>query len=736
MQPRRQRTRTRDCFGNRTRARVSTFATAGNEYVTHLDRLALGAWLLLFGCVDDRQPSVLGPPAFGNVGVSGTAETRDQAGPGADPGNTSLFPSGAPSAAPSAAPSGAVGAGSGAVTGSILQADSAELSFGDAAVGQSVPGLVLLRNLGDRALEQLGFLVTSQATPAFASALGTCGSQIAAGAVCSVGLSFSPPAVGSYEGALEVSSAGALLLRVPLSGAGLAPGALTSDTAGHDFAGQAVGSSGTSFVWEIRNAGTTATLPLRVLNPNPLDFFTTSDCDAVSLVPGGSCRVTVGFAPRSSGVLRSVISVEAGNQSLTLNVLGRGQQRLTLTTSGGGRIESSVSDNCNTSCDVLADAQTVTLTAQTDNGSDLVFSGWTGADECAGPARSCTLTLDRSRAVQANFQPLTHNLAFMSSESFLPTLGSAGAYDAACNRLASAAGINNVAGDGFVAALSGPDTFWDRMGTSPNGWVRMDGLPIGDRTGLLAQPPLVHYSVRYDEYGRIDADRGVWSGTSETNQVDVNCNGWTTTSETVFVEVGDGHRARQWLASGVTACSYSDLPETTRAVLCLGTTQSAPIDVPPFTGKRIWVTNTPYLVGSQTPDQKCQAERPAGVQQARALIAYAGRHAAELLEPGTTYVSPDAHLVGTGSEIAARAMPGGISLTASGEPVDVLQFTWTGEPFNPSALPSASDTCNDWTSPAGTCATGIASYDNRPAFAYGSSLPCDAQDHRLYCFEL
>jgi hypothetical protein len=542
--------------------------------------------------------------------------------------------------------------------------------------------------------------------------------------------------VGEYSGTFEIWRQDASLLRVQLSGVGLAPGALTSETAGHDFAGQQVGSPATPFVWVIRNDGDIATAPLRVQNDNPLDFSTSSDCEAASLPPGGSCQVTVGFVPSSAGVLQAAVTVQGGDQRITLNLLGRGQQRLSITTVGAGRVETSLGGRCEAGCEILADDQIVTLDAQTDNGSDSVFAGWTGAEECPGPHRSCTLALDRNRSVQANFRAMTNNLVFMSSESFLPTLGSAAAYDAACNRLATAAGINNAAGNGFVAAMSGPDTFWMRMGATPTGWMRMDGLPLGDRAGLLAKPPVVHYSVRYDEYGSTDTDRAVWSGTWDTDQVDLNCNGWTSASENASTYFGDGHRTREWVSWGVGACSYPSLGvPTMNSVLCLGRTKSAPINVPTFSGKRIWVTNTPYLVGSQTPDQKCQADRPPGVQQARALIAYVGRHAADLLGQTTTYVSPDGHLVGTGGEIAARQMPGGIWMTASSAPPRSI-FTWTGEPYNASVLPSAAHTCNDWTSTTGTSSTGYAGSDIWPALAYGSSQTCDAQDRGLYCFEL
>jgi hypothetical protein len=98
------------------------------------------------------------------------------------------------------------------------------------------------------------------------------------------------------------------------------------------------------------------------------------------------------------------------------------------------------------------------------------------------------VSLDRSLTVTATFAAQSNNLIFIASQDYEPNLGSARAFDVECNRLATAA----AAGSGYVAAVLGPESLWDRIPMAAHGWVRMDGLPIGDdRTSLRAARPNV-----------------------------------------------------------------------------------------------------------------------------------------------------------------------------------------------------------------------------------------------------
>jgi hypothetical protein len=328
---------------------------------------------------------------------------------------------------------------------------------------------------------------------------------------------------------------------------------------------------------------------------------------------------------------------------------------------------------------------------------------------------------------------MTNNLVFMTSQAYFPDLGGTAPYDAECNRLASEAGINGAAGTAYVSAMSGPQSFLDRLGPIARGWVRMDGLPFGDLPSqLLGATPMVHYSVQYDEYGRRSYFGLVLSGTAPDGTVQGNCNDWTSRSADLQLMTIAGRNGPGWLGNPVPRCSS---PTTTTAgdtsaysILCLGTTKSAPLTLPRFTGKLMWVTNTPYVVGSMTPDQKCQLERPPSVSQAVAFIGYAGRVNSEVLDLEATYVRPDGQLVGTGQQVANLSTVGGPWITAEGNiqsPVGV----WTGV-----GVPASTDTCNDWRDPLSTGSLGSLGADNWRAFAAGFGASCAFTAH-LYCIE-
>jgi hypothetical protein len=79
----------------------------------------------------------------------------------------------------------------------------------------------------------------------------------------------------------------------------------------------------------------------------------------------------------------------------------------------------------------------------------------------------------------ATFAEQTNNLIFVASGSLKPDLGSVAAYDAECDLRASAVGINDSSGRGYIAAVSGAASFWDRVPAGIRGRVRLDGLVQG-----------------------------------------------------------------------------------------------------------------------------------------------------------------------------------------------------------------------------------------------------------------
>ncbi|HTV25667.1 MAG TPA: hypothetical protein VMG12_43525 [Polyangiaceae bacterium] len=521
------------------------------------------------------------------------------------------------------------------------------------------------------------------------------------------------------------------------------PAHLTASATDADLGGVAAGSGEVqAFEWRITNVGGTDTGALTLTPPDNAAFALESGCAA--LAPGASCTITVRFSPTNAGVFSDRVRLASSAEVLQLELSAKGQHRLTLSVTGRGQVTSvPLGLSCSGGqCTGLFDPGTVTLTARTTNGSGSFFSFW-DANDCRA-SQSCRFVLNGSTNARVQFSELVNNLIFVSSEQFAPNLGGLAAYDAACNRLASAAGINEVSGDGYIAAMSDSTRGLRQRLGGARGWVRLDGFAVADTVVELFDGVSQQYNVAYDETGvRLGSDDTTLTGTLvDGNSAPHNCNDWTSFSSDVNVTFGVGNGGPNvGMALSNMVCEEANFPHR---VLCMGVRRAAPlVDAPPFersraAGKSIWVSNTPFVPGSMTPDAKCQSERPAGVAQARAFIAYSDRAASAVLEPATNYFRPDGVLVGSGTEIANMALWAGPWVLADGSTLTsgLSDFVLTGA-RNPTSLPEAGGTCDDWTQPSmdglaphGSYGTGGIRFFNSFGRGFCSSAA------RLYCVEL
>lgn len=360
--------------------------------------------------------------------------------------------------------------------------------------------------------------------------------------------------------------------------------------------------------------------------------------------------------------------------------------------------------------------------------------------------------MTRSGVATATFRALEHNLIFTSSSRHAPNGGGLAAYDAECNRLASAAGINDASGDAFIAAMSdGTTSLRQRLGTA-RGWVRMDGLQFADTPASLFEDFAMFYYVAYDERGvQVPTPQTDRSGTEALNtlsgtRVDGsaaadNCNDWTSSSPDLSFHIGrvaGGPEA--WIDAVPVAC---DSPLQYR-IVCMGVTRSLAIPTPtpvtalPAEVKQMWLTNTEYLAGSMSPDEKCQSERPLGADGAVAFLAYTDRPAAAAIDPAGVYMRPDGVLVGTGADLISMDIYATPWIRADGTvaaPLIALPSVLTGA-RNPSATAEASENCNDWQDPSEALIHLVGDYGSGSTryFFTGTAPGCDFSA-ALYCVE-
>lgn len=258
-----------------------------------------------------------------------------------------------------------VGLSGTARTASGLNVSPAMLSFGAVALGgTSAAQTVTISNTSEFAASAL----TVSVSQGFSWTQYSCVGALAAGASCTVGVSFVPAASGAATGTMTVSSASiATAATVTLSGTGAASASLEVSPASISFPATGVGQSSSPITVTVTNEGSVDSVTGLTLTA-PAGFSLVNDTCAATLAPGASCTVGVEIAPQSAGAATGSLAVAASGLAgqtvalagtgfdFTIAILGAGSQTvssgqtasytLVLTTLGGS--QGTFSLNCNT----------------------------------------------------------------------------------------------------------------------------------------------------------------------------------------------------------------------------------------------------------------------------------------------------------------------------------------------------------------------------------------------------
>jgi N-acetylneuraminic acid mutarotase len=206
--------------------------------------------------------------------------------------------------------------GSGTATQELASITPSFLAFADQPVNTaSGPVTVTLANIGSTALTGISSAITGAGASAFAMQASTCGTSLAAGASCSISVTFTPSSTATFNATLTVTDdATNSPQAMSLSGAGIAASATsaaTLSTTSLTFPNTAIGASSPLTV-TVTNSGT---LPLTIegaiigstyydetsgLSSPGNVFPQTSTCGS-SLAVGASCAITVTFTPSAAG---------------------------------------------------------------------------------------------------------------------------------------------------------------------------------------------------------------------------------------------------------------------------------------------------------------------------------------------------------------------------------------------------------------------------------------------------
>jgi len=199
------------------------------------------------------------------------------------------------------------------------------LAFGAQTLNTTSPGKsVSLTNNGNATLSISGISITGADSGDFAQT-NTCGSSLAAGANCSVSVTFTPAAAGSRSASVSMAdNATASPQTVTLSGSGIlaAPVAVLAPT-NLTFTGQNTGTTSTAQQIKLTNSGN-ATLNIANISASG-DFAQTNTCGP-NLGAGSNCTINVTFTPTAGGARNGslMVSDDASGSPQTASLTGAG----------------------------------------------------------------------------------------------------------------------------------------------------------------------------------------------------------------------------------------------------------------------------------------------------------------------------------------------------------------------------------------------------------------------------
>jgi hypothetical protein len=282
-----------------------------------------------------------------------------------------------------------------AVTGSgssPVTLSPTSLSFGNMAVGDTsaVKNLSVTNRL-NVALSFTGITATGP----FAVASNTCGGSIAAGANCTIGVTFTPTALGNATGVLTIAdSALNSPQTVNLTGTGSLPVTFSTNSLSFSVVVGGTSSPRTVTVTNQQNVplnftGITTNAP----------FAVASNTCGASLAAGASCTVGVTFTAAALGTVTDTLTFadDATNSPQTVSLSGTGVAPVTLSTSSLN-FNSTVVGN-------TSSARSVTLTNQ--QSIALNFSGVAATAPFAIATNTCGASLAAGAhcAVGVTFSP-------------------------------------------------------------------------------------------------------------------------------------------------------------------------------------------------------------------------------------------------------------------------------------------------------------------------------------------
>jgi len=228
--------------------------------------------------------------------------------------------------------------GTGAAAVPTVTLTPATLTFASTTVGSaSAAQVATLKNTSTSTLTLTTGGITLSGTNATSySETTTCGTTLAAGASCTISVSFKPASAGTLTGTLKVAdNATGSSQTVTLSGTAVTANSITVTPAALAFANTVSGTTSSAQIVTLTNTGASALTisSISIAGTNPTSFLELSGC-GTTLAPNASCAVYVAFKPASAAAFSAILNIadtaSGSPQSVKLSGTGIAAPAVTL----------------------------------------------------------------------------------------------------------------------------------------------------------------------------------------------------------------------------------------------------------------------------------------------------------------------------------------------------------------------------------------------------------------------
>jgi hypothetical protein len=270
------------------------------------------------------------------------------------------------------------------------------LNFGSEAVGTTSAAQQVILNNGLTTALTINSIFGNGADPGDFNQTNDCGSSVAAGASCTINVTFTPKATGSRTATLNISdTAPNSPQQVSLSGTGTNGGTLSITPTSVNFGNQAGGTTSAPSAITVTNTGnsTVTFSSIQVTGTNAANFAESDNCQP-SLTQGNSCQINVTFSPTTTGSYSASVTLtdNATNSPQSVTLAGTGIAPVTLSSTSINFGTVLIGNSKNASPVTLTNQMNVALTGITIVASGTGFSQTNTCGSSIAAGATCTIT--------------------------------------------------------------------------------------------------------------------------------------------------------------------------------------------------------------------------------------------------------------------------------------------------------------------------------------------------------